>query len=205
MDQTLHELLYSIPSHASYAATPEELDPEDIPAQRVQGLRGLLASADEEIAIHAARLLCSWGDKEGLQKLGDFVLNRPPLDRGWLPHRLWGYDDTYRHIAYAVGRYWATHADNGDGQEARIAVTPIYIKIIEHSAVQPFEVPLNFLLSNDFTELVPALKESLLRLLELSSSREKIEDVARALLPFDRDFVLTNLAKHGIAAPSNPL
>lgn len=204
MDSTIHRLFYGVPEDAAYAATPEELDTEDIPPERIEGLKELARAKNRELSIHAARLLCSWGDKLGFEVLHDFVLNEPPVDRQWLPHRIWGYDDTYRHIAYALGRYWATHQENGDGDAARAAIVPVYIRLLEYSLVLPFEVPLDFLMRYEFIEFLPTLKSLLVGLLANPTAPDgKIEDLARVMMPYERDFVLECLAKHGRSAPSS--
>ena len=55
--QKIEYLLYSIPDDISYTTMPEELDIEDIPQERIEGLIELLSDKDESLKFDSARLL----------------------------------------------------------------------------------------------------------------------------------------------------
>lgn len=113
MDRKTNDLLNSIPEHADYAADAGDLDPEDIPQERMYAVMDLLLHADIDVVrFLAAKLLTSWGIHEGLIALEE-GMERPEIIEGIYSHRLHGYDDTYRQMLMAVTMYFAHMADRG--------------------------------------------------------------------------------------------
>jgi len=58
-------LLYSVPENVDYTTIPEELDLEDVPQERIDGLIKLLSNENEVLQFDSARLLVHWGIDEG--------------------------------------------------------------------------------------------------------------------------------------------
>ena len=69
MEKHIQELLNSIPQGVTYTTFPEELEPEDISQERIDGLKKLLTHEDVFIELCAAKLLCAWGIDEGFKAL----------------------------------------------------------------------------------------------------------------------------------------
>ena len=65
MEEQIQELLNSIPQGVTYTTFPEELEPEDISQERIDGLRKLLTHEDAFIQLSAAKLLSAWAVEEG--------------------------------------------------------------------------------------------------------------------------------------------
>ena len=61
MEEQIQELLNSIPQGVTYTTFPEDLLPEDISQERIEGLKKLLTHEDVFIELCAAKLLCAWG------------------------------------------------------------------------------------------------------------------------------------------------
>lgn len=125
-----YELLNGVPGHADYAVSAGDLDPEDIPQERISAVLDLLrnASNDEE-RFFAAKLLTSLGIHEGLIAL-EASMEKPEQIEGIYSHRVYGYDDTYYQILLAVTRYFSNVADRGDIEVARAQIYSILSKII---------------------------------------------------------------------------
>lgn len=208
MDKELRDLLYAMPPNADYASDLSELDEEDIPKERIPKLRQLLCHPDDAVAFDAARVLCGWTDEEGFEYLTQFVCDRQPVNEGWFPHRLRGYDDTYRMALLALKMYWAGCADAGRGEEARRKIFRPISKIIELSGEMPFAIDyfFHFVEEKKFTEYLPALKTHLQAILKHPELHHwKIADCAHLLMKFDPEFVQTTLATHGKTLADFPL
>ena len=108
-------LLYSIPENVDYTTIPEELDLEDVPQERIDGLIELLSNENEVLQFDSARLLTHWGIDEGFDTL--VLMFEKRKTEGMIDHRLHGYDDTDRHILSAFISYWASKA--GQSQQKR--------------------------------------------------------------------------------------
>ena len=65
MEKYIQELLYSIPQEVTYTTIPKELRLEDVPQERIDGLRKLLTHEDAFIQLSAAKLLSAWAVEEG--------------------------------------------------------------------------------------------------------------------------------------------
>lgn len=192
MDQKTNDLLNSIPEHADYAADAGELDAEDIPQERMDAVQKLLRESDDKVVhFQAAKLLTSWGVPEGLAAL-EKCLESPEVITNIYPHRLYGYDDTYRQILMAVVMYFANMADRGEREVARPQVYPTLSKIIAMASVNPFEIAdvLAFVKRSGYLEYIPLIKQYLVSIIDYPEiHRWKIYDAIEFLMGFEPDFV----------------
>lgn len=200
MDVKTNDLLNSIPVHASYAADPGELDPEDIPQERLEGVRDLLHRSDDDIVrFLAAKLLTSWGVREGLTALGE-IMGVPDAIEGVYFQRLHGYDDTYRQVLMAVTMYFANMAGKGGKEIAREEVYPFLSKIITLASSKPFEIDnlFSFVKREQYLEYVPLIKVHLSKIIDFPEvHRWKIYDAIIFLMDFDSVFVVSLLGVRG--------
>jgi hypothetical protein len=196
MDRKTNDLLNSIPEHADYAADAGDLDPEDIPKERMDAVKDLLLHADSDVVrFLAAKLLTSWGIHEGLIAL-EKSMERPEIFEGVYSHRLHGYDDTYRQILMAVTMYFANMADRGEREVARAQVYSPLSKIIALAGSKPFEIAdvFAFVKRERYLEYVPPIKQHLVSIIDhLEIHRWKIYDAIELLMDFDPEFVMSLL------------
>lgn len=195
MDARTYDLLYGIPEQADYAVNAGDLDPEDIPKDRVDAVLGLLRHARGEKRFLAAKLLTSWGVYEGLCVL-EKCMEKPKGIEGMYAHHLHGYDDTYRQIILAVTRYFSNVADRGQAEEARIQIYPLLSKIINLANREPFEITkiFDFANSESYSEYVPLVEEHLAAIIDSPEIHGwKVYDAICFLVGFDSDFVASIL------------
>lgn len=190
MDKETQDILYGIPEGAD-VADASELDVEDIPQYRIQALIKFLENdTDNTIKFFAARLLASWGLKEGFNYLV-FVVNNKDSFKGVLRHRIYGYDDTLKFALLAFVSYFASRADQGLVEEARAEIFDPVSKIIMYSNDMPFEISgLFWIVRNEgFLEYIPLLREHLIHILKKPAvHRWKIYDVIELLMVVDGEF-----------------
>ena len=182
--------LYSIPKGVDYTDLSDELDLEDIPPERIEKVKKLLNNDDKYIVFQSARLLTSWGVKEGFEALKN-LLEGGQLN-GLIDHRLHGYDDTYKHVLGAFINYWAQRSDENKGEEARKAIFEPVSIIIQASNTQFFQINHLFRLvsNNDFDEYIPLLKEHFRAILEAPENNYwRIHDVMEFFLKVQPEFV----------------
>lgn len=196
MDRKINDLLNSIPEHADYAADAGDLDPEDIPKERMDAVMGLLLHADNDVVrFLAAKLLTSWGIHEGLIAL-EKSMERPEVIEGIYSHRLHGYDDTYRQILMAVTMYFANMADRGGREVARTQVYSPLSKIIALAGSKPFEIAdaFAFVKRERYLEYVSPIEQHLVSIIDHPEiHRWKIYDAIELLMDFDPEFVMSLL------------
>ncbi|WP_447774908.1 hypothetical protein [Pseudomonas chlororaphis] len=196
MDRKTNDLLNSIPEHADYAADAGDLDPEDIPQERMDAVMDLLRHADNDVVrFLAAKLLTSWGVHEGLIAL-EKNMERPEIIEGIYSHRLHGYDDTYRQILMAVTMYFANMADRGEREVARTQVYSLLSKIIALAGSKPFEITdaFAFVKRERYLEYVLPIKQHLVSIIDHPEiHRWKIYDAIELLMGFDPEFVMSLL------------
>ncbi|WP_016702307.1 hypothetical protein [Pseudomonas chlororaphis] len=196
MDRKTNDLLNSIPEHADYAADAGDLDPEDIPQERMDAVMDLLRHADNDVVrFLAAKLLTSWGGHEGLIAL-EKNMERPEIIEGIYSHRLHGYDDTYRQILMAVTMYFANMADRGEREVARTQVYSPLSKIIALAGSKPFEIAdaFAFVKRERYLEYVLPIKQHLVSIIDHPEiHRWKIYDAIELLMGFDPEFVMSLL------------
>ncbi|PHH39346.1 hypothetical protein [Pseudomonas putida] len=192
MESRTYRLLNDIPEYADYAVEAGDLDPEDIPQERVDAVEELLRrTQDDNERFLAAKLLTNWGYPRGLMAL-EKCMEKPESIEWTYSHRLHGYDDTYCHILFALTQYYANMADRGHAELARVEVFPLISKIIVLASSRPFEITGAFGLArrNGYQEYLPLIKEHLLSIIDhFDVHRWKIYDAIVFLLEFDADFV----------------
>ncbi len=177
----INELLYSIPEGVDEDLL-EDLELKDIPKSRIEGLKELLNYDDIYISFKSARLLTNWGIEEGFAKLIS-LFSSGQLD-GFIDHRLYGYDETYKYVLSDLVGYWAQHADNGNSELARKKIYPYVCKIIKASNYGSFDINALFWLVTDknFTEYTPYLLEHLMIILDNPQNNYwRTHDVLKAL------------------------
>ncbi|KTB73821.1 MULTISPECIES: hypothetical protein [Pseudomonas] len=197
MDHKINFLLSNIPEGADYAADAGDLDLEDIPQERMDAVIHLLRNADDEVVkFLAARLLASWGVFEGFSVLKEFVEKKSTIIANVYPHRLHGYDDTFRQVLMAVVMFYANMAGAGKKDVARAEVYPLLSKIIELAASNPFEIidVLSFIKREHYFEYLPLIKSYLMSIIDNPEvHRWKIYDAIEFLVEFDSQFVVSLL------------
>lgn len=193
MDPKTHELLYSIPDNADYAAEAGDLDAGDIPEARRSAVKELMFhSNDETERFLAAKLLASWGEHEGLVALQK-SLERPEVIEGTYIHRLYGYDDTYRQVLMAVTMYFANVAGAQGKDVARLHVYELLSEIISLANDRPFEISeLYFFVRREkYLEYLPMIEQHLISIIDFPEKhRWKIYDAIVFLMELDSDFVV---------------
>ena len=112
MEEYIQELLNSIPQGVTYTTFPEDLLPEDISQERIDGLKKLLTHEDVFIELSAAKLLCAWG-----------------IDEGYFTHNLHGYEGTAEQLLWVLLCYLSTKEEISEeaGEKALQQIRP-YIK-----------------------------------------------------------------------------
>ena len=120
MEKYIQELLKSIPKGVTYTTFPEDLEPEDISQERIEGLKKLLTHEDVFIELSAAKLLCAWGIDEGFKAL--IQLYEAGKCEGYFTHRLHGYDETAEQLLWVLLCYQSTKEEISEeaGEKARL-------------------------------------------------------------------------------------
>jgi hypothetical protein len=200
MNKEISDLLFSIPENVDYTEVSADLDLEDIPVARVQGVIDLLKSSDKYIAFQAAKLLTFWGDDEGFSKLVK-LLEEDHIS-GFINNRLYGYDETLKHALDALISYWAVKSDQGEGDRdvARAKIFPYILKIIDASNDQSFQISSLFwiIIKYNYSEYIMPLKVHLEKIVDHPEIHGwKIHDAIEFLLKIDPDFVNELLLKKG--------
>ncbi|WP_315078464.1 hypothetical protein [Acinetobacter guillouiae] len=200
MNKEISDLLFSIPENVDYTEVSADLDLEDIPVARVQGVIDLLKSSDKYIAFKAAKLLTFWGDDEGFSKLVK-LLEEDHIS-GFINNRLYGYDETLKHALDALISYWAVKSDQGEGDRdvARAKIFPYILKIIDASNDQSFQISSLFwiIIKYNYSEYIMPLKVHLEKIVDHPEIHGwKIYDAIEFLLKIDPDFVNELLLKKG--------
>lgn len=191
MQEEIHHLLYDVPDSADYAVDVSELDPEDIPLERVVQVLKLLDSADVDVRFSAARILCSWGYEEGLVVLESFI-DDPSRMEGFFTHRLHGFDDTPRFVLSALTSFVANNAGQGRGAYAHERVHDSILTIINMAKEHPFMLGyfLCLIKHDQYQEFIPALKDLLAVIVDKGDEYYwNIKDLVALLIGFDPIFV----------------
>lgn len=200
MDDKLNELLHFVPQHADYAVDATDLDSEDIPDRRIAGVTELLRThPDEGVRLLAARLLTSWGVREGLSYTVHIVDHFQAFG-GFDSHRLHGHDETFKFVLRSLVGYFCKLADAGESEKARADIYEPMVKIIHLSNDRPFEIADMFWLvkREEFRDFIPALREHLLAIsAHPELHRWKIYDVLELLLKVDAEFASGFLKRVG--------
>lgn len=202
--------LIAIPDKAkSYTDELRNLEPEDIPWERIPEFKDVMHnSANEYDKVWAARILTEWGDSDGYDFLESYVCDREPSNEVLMEHRLRGYDDTNTQILGAAVKYWARRSDAGFEEQARKKIFKLVNHIIVLSNSMPFEIGGFFWLISDMgmTEYLPLLKEHLQAIIQRPEYHHwKVADCAHLLQKFDPEFVTQTLAAHGKTLADYPM
>lgn len=195
----INKLLHDIPSYVDYADVAADIDLEDVPIERINKLKELLNVDDIGLVFDVARLLTSWGVKEGFDTLKKLLMNNDL--QGMIQHRLRNYDDTYKHVLDSFISYWAVQADLGYGEKARQDIFEPISKIIKASSVQPFEISGLFYVISDerFSEYIPLLKEHLKTIIKHPEHNYwKIKDAIDLFLKIEPNFVQEVLTENNM-------
>ena len=127
MEKYIQELLKSIPQGVTYTTFPEDLEPEDISQERIEGLKKLLTHEHVFIELSAAKLLCAWGIDVGFKAL--IQLYEAGETEGYFTHRLHGYEGTAEQLLWPLLYYQSTKEGISEeaGEKARLQIRP-YVK-----------------------------------------------------------------------------
>lgn len=199
--EEIQYLLYFIPESADYAADATDLDPEDVPEERVNGLKLLLNSGNGDEPLTSARLLASWGYEEGVEKLKYYINNPEETDRvGCMLHRLHSYNDVFKHILMALTSYHCRMIDRGFGEKSKIITYPLIRRII--GLAQAYSFNLDYFLvqiePGMFDEFLPDLKEMLQSIINKPQVNPwRIHDVIAFFMRTDLEFVDEVLKENG--------
>lgn len=147
------------------------LDP--IPTKRVGFLRELLNSKDLYVAYQSALILVAWDNEEGLKSIEGFIDNKIHMTMEVSPHRLYGYDNVYDEIA------WALYLSIEDDQNPSEFVLNLIKKILKLYGPCDFEGSLKLcLLDINCSTLLSDVYKALERALDFNK-----EYLASQLLP----------------------
>ncbi|MBT8339532.1 MAG: hypothetical protein HKP58_20415 [Desulfatitalea sp.] len=146
---------------------------EPIPTKRVSLLRELLNGKDLYVAYQAALILAAWNDEEGLKTIDGFIDNKIHMTMEVSPHRLYGYDNVYDEIA------WALYLSIDDDENPSEYVLNLIKKILRLYGPCDFEGSLKLcLLDINCSDLLSDIYKALERALDLNK-----EYLASQLLP----------------------
>ena len=194
-NKELEDLFYTVPNDVDYTDLLEEVDLEDIPEETIEKLTSLLDSDNDFLRYKSSRLLTIWGIKEGFNILTQMFVEGKL--EGYIPHRLYSYDDTNRIILDALTSYWANQSDRGDGDTARQDIFPYVCKIIEQAEKGYYDLSYFYYLveDNGFSEYIPYLKHFLSTIMDKPEENYwRIHDTLKLFLKIDPDYV-TQLLK----------
>ena len=181
---------YYVPNGVDYADLLEEVDLEDVPEETINKLISLLSSDDDFLRYKASRLLTIWGLKEGFDVLTQMFVEGKL--EGYIPHRLYSYDDTNRIILDALTSYWANQSDIGNGDKARQDIFPYVCKIIEQAEKGYYDLSYFYYLveDNGFSEYIPYLKHFLSVIMDKPEDNYwRIHDTLKLFLEIEPDYV----------------
>ncbi|HEM6265963.1 TPA: hypothetical protein U2C71_001177 [Streptococcus suis] len=196
-EEYIRKLLYEIPEGADYAIDASELEQEDISSTRVRQLEELLQQG--EYVFEISMLLTAWGYDSGFNCLTE--LFDKGLLRGFIVNRLYGYDETYKHILDNLILFWI---NKGAGEEEEIEVkVNLYIKkIIQDSFLEMYDLDplITFLqLSNTRQELIELIKQNLEKItLENENFLWRIKSDLKIINLYDKDFVDNFINKYSL-------
>ena len=131
-------------------------------AGRISTLEAALSNEDIDLHYRAAFVLASWGNGRGLdaiERLVDAQVDRRGVN---VPHRIYGYNNVYDEIAYALSLFGCSSIGRPDDQKR------IYAKLLGLYGPHEFESRLKgALLASEFRELLPDVEQALHRALKL--------------------------------------
>ncbi len=194
-NKEFEDLFYKVPEGVDYADLLEEVDLEDVPEETIEKLFCLLSSDDDFLRYKSSRLLTIWGIREGFDVLTKMFVEGKL--EGYIPNRLYGYDDTNRILLDALISYWATRSDSGNGDQARKDIFPYVCQIIEQAGNSYYDISYFYYLveGNGFSEYIPYLKHFLVTIMDKPEDNYwRIHDTLKLFLKVEPDYV-TQLLK----------
>ncbi|MBO4108540.1 MULTISPECIES: hypothetical protein [Streptococcus] len=193
----IDKLLYDIPEGADYAIDASELEQEDISSTRVRQLEELLQQG--EYVFEISMLLTAWGYDSGFNCLTE--LFDKGLLRGFIVNRLYGYDETYKHILDNLILFWINKGA-GEDKEIEVKVNLYIKKIIQDSFLEMYDLDplITFLqLSNTRQELIELIKQNLEKItLEQENFLWRIKSDLKIINLYDKDFVDNFINKYSL-------
>ncbi|UUM62193.1 hypothetical protein NQZ89_01035 [Streptococcus suis] len=196
-EEYIRKLLYEIPEGADYAIDASELEQEDISSTRVRQLEELLQKG--EYVFEISMLLTAWGYDSGFNCLTE--LFDKGLLRGFIVNRLYGYDETYKHILDNLILYWINKGA-GEEEEIEVKANPYIKKIIQDSFLEMYDLDplITFLqLSNTRQELIELIKQNLEKItLEQENFLWRIKSDLKIINLYDKDFVDNFINKYSL-------
>lgn len=196
-EEYIRKLLYDIPEGADYAIDASELEQEDISSTRVRQLEELLQQG--EYVFEISMLLTAWGYDSGFNCLTE--LFDKGLLRGFIVNRLYGYDETYKHILDNLILFWINKGA-GEDKEIEVKVNLYIKKIIQDSFLEMYDLDplITFLqLSNTRQELIELIKQNLEKItLEQENFLWRIKSDLKIINLYDKDFVDNFINKYSL-------
>ncbi|WP_170238475.1 hypothetical protein [Streptococcus suis] len=196
-EEYIRKLLYEIPEGADYAIDASELEQEDISSTRVRQLEELLQKG--EYVFEISMLLTAWGYDSGFNCLTE--LFDKGLLRGFIVNRLYGYDETYKHILDNLILFWINKGA-GEDKEIEVKVNLYIKKIIQDSFLEMYDLDplITFLqLSSTRQELIELIKQNLEKItLEQENFLWRIKSDLKIINIYDKDFVDNFINKYSL-------
>ncbi|MFU2164937.1 hypothetical protein ACMZ6Z_09225 [Streptococcus pluranimalium] len=196
-EEYVRKLLYEIPEGADYAIVASELEKEDISSTRVRQLEELLQHG--EYLFEVSMLLTAWGYDSGFNCLTE--LFDKGLLKGYIINRIYGYDETNKHILDNLILYWI---NNGAGEKEGVDnKVNLYIKrIIQDSFLEMYDLDplITFLqLSNTSQEIIELMKQNLEKItLKQVNFLWRIKSDLKIINLYDKDFVENFINKYSL-------
>ncbi|MEG4911886.1 hypothetical protein [Microcoleus sp. B7-D4] len=156
----INQLLYT--DESGEVVGLDEVQLIDPPLQdRIPKLRQLLQVQDLYIVFQSAILLAAWGDLEGLAKIEEMIDEPVHKMQKLVPHRLYGYDNIYDELSYAVYLFGFSGQKSEDTKR-------LFSKLLKLYGDIEFESKLKFsLLRCEFFDLASEVEEAIKRSLSL--------------------------------------
>ncbi|MGV3030448.1 hypothetical protein ACEE42_07810 [Streptococcus suis] len=196
-EEYIRKLLYEIPEGADYAIDASELEQADISSTRVRQLEELLQQG--EYVFEISMLLTAWGYDSGFNCLTE--LFDKGLLRGFIVNRLYGYDETYKHILDNLILFWINKGA-GEDKEIEVKVNLYIKKIIQDSFLEMYDLDplITFLqLSSTRQELIELIKQNLEKItLEQENFLWRIKSDLKIINIYDKDFVDNFINKYSL-------
>ena len=166
--------------------------------ERLEKITDLLSSDDSYTKLRAALILTGWGNDDGFNVLTNMLISEKIKD--YFSHRLYGFDESLKHVLNALIGYWSSKSDRGQEEEARQAIFPYLSQIIKQSETDDFSIVDMFWLIKDkhFTEYLPLIEEHLIHISNFPDTQYwKIHDDLELLLEVNPSFVSKLLDEKG--------
>lgn len=169
MTDEIRNLLYSTSVEDEFGLDEVQLM-EIIPTERIFKLIALLDNESKFIAYQAMLILTAWNIEEGFKSVDKFIEEQPDKEYNFEPHRIWGKDNVYDDIAYAL--YISTLKSNNEKK-----IIPYFIKLLNLYDKKYFDSKFSYCLldiepDNDLLPyIIKALEASLENKMYLQSSQ----------------------------------